>query len=69
MTVKESYKHGWKFDMLFGLCLVVVVVYEFTFNHKGKKSVFVTCLKEGTQTNTTTLRDLSLNFVWRVINL
>ena len=70
MTIKESYKHELKFDMLFGLCLVVVDIYEFTCNHKGKKkSIFVTCLKEETQTNATTLRDLSLNFVWRVINL
>ena len=38
MTVKESYKHGYKFDLLFGLCLVVVVTYEFTCNHKGKIS-------------------------------
>ncbi|KAM2605248.1 hypothetical protein TB2_034068 [Malus domestica] len=28
--------------------------------------VFVTCLKEETQTKSTTLRDLSLNFIWRV---
>ena len=52
-----------------GLCLVVVVVYEFKFDHKGKKLVFVTCLKEGTQTNATSLWDLSLYLVWRVINL
>ena len=68
MMVKESYKHGWTFDILFGLCFVVVIVYEFTCNHKGKL-VFVTCLKEGTQTNAATLRDLSLNILWRVINL
>ena len=60
MTVKESYKHGWKSDLLFGLCLIVVIIHEFMSNQKGKKSVFVTCLKEQTQTNATTLRDLSL---------
>ena len=59
MTVKESYKHGWKFDLLFGVCLVVVEIYEFTCNHKRKFS-FVTWLKEGTQINATTLWDLSL---------
>ena len=37
-----------------------IITYEFMFNHKEKKSVFVTCMKEGTQINTTTLRDLSL---------
>ena len=39
MTVKESYKHGLKFDMLFGLCLVVVIVYEFTYNPNEKISL------------------------------
>ena len=66
MTVKESCKHGWKFDIPFGLCLVVVIAYEFTCNHKEKKSVFVTCLKERTQINATTLRDLSLKRVGNV---
>ena len=26
------------FDLLFGVCLVVVIIYEFTCNHKGKIS-------------------------------
>ena len=44
-----------------GLCLIVVIIHEFMSNQKEKKkSVFVTCLKEETQTNATTLRDLSL---------
>ena len=34
-----------------------------------EKSVFVTCLKEGTQINTTTLRDLSLKRSLECINL
>ena len=25
-----------KIDLLFGVCLVVVIIYEFTCNHKGK---------------------------------
>ena len=45
MTVKESCKHGWKFDILFGLCLVVVVAYKFTCNHKKKKISFCNMLE------------------------
>ena len=51
MTIKESYKHGWKFDILFGLCLVVVDIYEFTFNQKEKKNQYFFNMLEGSNSN------------------
>ena len=60
MAVKESCKHGWKFDIPLVYAWLSLLFMNSHLITKEKKSVFVTCLKEGTQINATTLRDLSL---------
>ena len=51
MMVKESYKYRWMFDIFFGLCLVVVIVYEFICNYKGKKKFSFCNMFEGRNLN------------------